>query len=52
MISTNLMLGMTITSNNGNVVNELGLEETIATILKLLHILLGTAASNLLIIYA
>ena len=31
-----------VTSNNSNVVDELGLEETVATILKLLHISFAT----------
>ena len=35
------------TSNNGNVVNELGLEETVATLSELRH-LIGCATSELL----
>ena len=35
-----------VTSNNSNVVYELGLEETVATLLKLLHLGIGLGATT------
>ena len=35
-----------VTSNNCNVVYELGLEETVATLLKLLHLSIGLGATT------
>lgn len=35
-----------VTSNNSNVVYELGLEETVATLLKLLHLSIGLGATT------